>query len=62
MNREWDKAIELFKKSSLLEPFQPARDAGIATNPSRVMISRCGVMKASPPEGDWDGVYRMTTK
>ena len=62
LKRDWDKAISLFEKSSLIEPFQPDRDAGIKTNPSRVMMARCGVMKVSPPEEDWDGVYRMTTK
>lgn len=62
LNREWDKAIAHFEKSSALEPFQPDRDAGIKTNPSRVMIARCGVLKVSPPADDWDGVYRMTTK
>jgi adenylate cyclase len=62
LNREWDKAISRFEQSSALEPFQPDRDTGIKTNPSRVMIARCGVMKVSPPDDDWDGVYRMTTK
>lgn len=59
---EWDKAIALFEESSAIEFYQPDRDHGIKTNPSRVMIARCGVMKVSPPEEGWDGVYRMTTK
>ncbi len=62
LNGDWDKAIALFKESSAIEFYQPDRDPGIKTNPSRVMITRCGVMKVAPPEADWDGVYRMTTK
>ncbi|MEM1441049.1 MAG: adenylate/guanylate cyclase domain-containing protein [Verrucomicrobiota bacterium] len=62
LGQEWDKAIALFEKSSALEPFQPQRDPGIETNPSRVMIARCGILKTSPPGEGWDGVYRMTTK
>ncbi|MDF1658085.1 MAG: adenylate/guanylate cyclase domain-containing protein [Verrucomicrobiales bacterium] len=62
LSTDWDKAISLFEKSSAIEPFQPNRDPGIKTNPSQVMIARCGVMKVSPPDADWDGVYRMTTK
>lgn len=62
LERDWEEAIRLFTRSSALEPLQPERDDGIKTNPSRVMIARCGVMKVSPPEDDWDGVYRMTTK
>ncbi|MAS92716.1 MAG: hypothetical protein CMO55_05910 [Verrucomicrobiales bacterium] len=62
MNQEWDKAIEQFKKSANLELFQPNRDPGIKTNPSLMMANRCDIMKISPPEKDWDGVYRMTTK
>ncbi|MDF1824068.1 MAG: adenylate/guanylate cyclase domain-containing protein [Verrucomicrobiales bacterium] len=59
---EWDKAISLFEQSSALEFYQPGRDHGIKTNPSLVMIARCEVMKGTPPEENWDGVYRMTTK
>lgn len=59
---QWDEAIRLFEEASELEPFQPDRDPGVGTNPSRVMIARCGILKTSPPPADWDGVYRMTEK
>lgn len=59
---EWDEAIDFFEESSKLEPFQPERDSGVSTNPSRVMIARCRHLKLEPPGEDWDGVYRMTEK
>lgn len=59
---EWDEAVRLFEQSSRLELFQPDRDPGVSTNPSRVMISRCGLMKADPPPPDWDGIFRMASK
>ena len=62
MKQEWDKAIEHFERSAKLERFQPKRDTGIATNPSLMMANRCKIMKVSLSDGDWDGVYRMTTK
>ncbi len=62
LKMEWDKALECFEKSSPLELHQPDRDAGVKTNPSRIMIDRCSFMKSSPPDPDWDGVYRMTSK
>ena len=62
LKMEWDKALECFEKSSPLELHQPERDAGVKTNPSRSMIDRCSFMKSSPPDPDWDGVYRMISK
>ncbi len=62
LSMDWDKAIEFFEKSSTLERFQPEQDNGVSTNPSRVMIARCGAMKTSPPPANWDGVFRMTEK
>ena len=29
---------------------------------SKTYLGRCHIMKASPPAGDWDGVWVMTTK
>ena len=62
LKMEWGKALECFEKSSPLELHQPERDAGVKTNPSRIMIDRCSYMKSSPPAPDWDGVYQMISK
>lgn len=60
--RDWDGARRAFESAAGLEPFQPGRDTGVATNPSLVMIERCGALKASPPGEEWDGRYVMETK
>ena len=62
LEKNWDKASGKFERASTIEVFQPDRDPGIATNPSLVMIERCGIYKVSPPPADWDGVFRMTSK
>lgn len=62
LEKRWNEAIDCFRESSTLELFQPDRDPGVVTNPSRVMITRCGFLKNSPPPEDWDGVYRMKEK
>jgi adenylate cyclase len=49
----WDEAIERFRKVLEIRPF----DA-----PSHLYIERCQVLKESPPEGPWDGVFTMTKK
>lgn len=60
--RNWNKAIELFKESSELEKFIPNDDSFIYTNPSKVYIDRCEVMRENPPPEDWNGVYKMNSK
>lgn len=60
--REWDRAIALFKESAELEYFTPHDDSFIHTNPSLVYIDRCEVMKENPPSEDWNGVYVMKSK
>ena len=60
--RDWDGAKKVFEESSVLEPFQPATTPGVHSNPSLVMIERCGEMKENPQEEDWDGRYIMETK
>jgi len=60
--QDWDGAITMFEKASLIEPNQPGKTVGVATNPSLVLLDRCKVMKADPPAADWDGVYVMKTK
>lgn len=50
---KWDKAIGKFNEA-------------IAANPgdkcSKMYIERCELLKANPPEGEWNGVWVMTTK
>ncbi len=57
-NQLWDQAIEAFKFSDTLEDMFPGR----YTNPSQVYIKRCEYFKANPPEGGWDGVWKLTSK
>lgn len=48
-NQEWDKAEDYFRKHP---------DDG----PSTTYLDRIAKFKITPPDADWDGVYRMTTK
>ena len=57
-NQDWEKALEYFEKSKLLEEDFSGRN----TNPSQVFIKRCNHFSMNPPLDDWDGVWRMTTK
>jgi adenylate cyclase len=50
---KWDGAIAAFKGASALNP-------GDTLAP--LYIERCEVLKANPPEGEWDGVWVMTEK
>ncbi|NBT05633.1 MAG: GAF domain-containing protein [Betaproteobacteria bacterium] len=49
----WDTAIASFQKALSLNP----KDKLTGT-----YIERCELMKAHPPEGEWDGVWVMTDK
>jgi adenylate cyclase len=49
----WDTAIASFEKALSLNP----KDKLTGT-----YIERCELMKAHPPEGEWDGVWVMTDK
>jgi adenylate cyclase len=60
--QEWERAIQLFTKSSELEYFAPNDDSFIHTNPSLVYLDRCEVMKENPPPEDWSGVNVLTSK
>jgi adenylate cyclase len=53
-DRDWERAISLFGKSSELELYDH--------NPSRVFIRRCEMMSADPPPEDWNGVFVMEQK
>ena len=52
-NRQWQKAMEKFKKAADIKP-----DDG----PSKLYIERCDHFMKNPPPEDWDGVFTMTTK
>jgi adenylate cyclase len=62
LKQEWDEAMTCFAESAPGEPLRPARDGGVDSNPSLIMLARCEALKRQPPGEDWDGVYRMTTK
>jgi adenylate cyclase len=57
-NQDWGNALEHFKKSKQLEDNFIGRN----TNPSEVFIKRCDHFLLDPPNNDWDGVWRMTSK
>ena len=57
-NQEWTEALKIFEKSAKLED----NFAGRNTNPSKVFIERCNYFKENPPEPNWNGVWKMTTK
>ena len=52
-NREWDKAIHIFKNITAMDPKFYAAE---------VYIERCLDLKKNPPPADWDGVYTIKTK
>ncbi|MFH1759801.1 MAG: CHASE2 domain-containing protein [bacterium] len=60
IKQEWDKALNLFRESSRLEPFR--EEPGVKTTPSKVFIGRCENYKETPPDKDWDGVFTATEK
>jgi adenylate cyclase len=49
----WDDAITRFEKCLSLNP---------EDHLSRTYIGRCELLRAEPPEGEWDGVWRMKDK
>jgi adenylate cyclase len=60
--RDWDGAIELFRRSEALEVNGPGRTTGAKYNPSLIYIAITESYRAKPPPADWDGVYIMTEK
>jgi adenylate cyclase len=54
-NQNWDEAIRLFSASELGEEHPDL-------NPSMIMLARAKVLKISPPDAGWDGVYVMRSK
>jgi adenylate cyclase len=61
--RDWDGALALFEKSRDLEWHQPGRDAGVATNPSIIYLTKIvDETRSEKPGPDWDGRYVMPEK
>jgi adenylate cyclase len=50
---EWDKAIKDFNEALKANPDDKL---------SETYIERCEHLKAEPPEGEWDGIWVMTSK
>ena len=49
---EWDRAISEFEKALDIE----------GPGPCRLFVSRCRFLKEHPPEGEWDGCWKMDEK
>ncbi|HYP18282.1 MAG TPA: adenylate/guanylate cyclase domain-containing protein, partial [Opitutus sp.] len=60
--RDWEAALQLFGRSSALEPNQPGETPGVVSNPSRVYLEIVEHYRGEPPGPDWDGVYVMKEK
>jgi adenylate cyclase len=54
LKQEWDKSIELFKKSIQVR--------GYKDKSAEMLIDRCNYYKTSSPGNDWDGVFTRKTK
>lgn len=52
-NRGWEEARIAFIKALSVDP---------TDGPSKTYLDRCGVFLEAPPEADWDGVFRLTSK
>ena len=56
--QEWKIAVNKFKQAENLEDKFESRN----TTPSQIYIERCEMFMKNPPEKDWDGVWKMTSK
>ena len=56
--QEWKLAVSKFKQAENLENKFESRN----TTPSQIYIERCKMFMENPPEKDWDGVWKMTSK
>ena len=60
--RDWDGAIELFRRAEVLEPNGKGRAPGTSNNPSLVYIAIAEGYREEPPPTGWVGVYEMKEK
>ncbi len=51
--REWHQGISFFQEVLALNPND---------GPARTFLGRCEYFRHAPPEENWDGVYRLTSK
>ncbi len=61
----YDAGLALFKHRSWAEAriaFGDALKVDSSDGPSKVYLERCGVFLETPPDDDWDGVFRLTSK
>jgi len=56
--QEWKMAVNKFTQAENLEDKFESRN----TTPSQIYIERCEMFMKNPPEKDWDGVWKMTSK
>jgi adenylate cyclase len=49
---DWDRAISRFEEALGIE----------GSGPCRMFLERCRYLKQNPPEGEWDGSWRMDEK
>ena len=57
-DQKWDEAIELLTQSSKLEIYLHNNEI----NPSDIFLKRAKDFKNNPPNDDWDGSYKLTSK
>ena len=60
--RDWNGAIELFRRAEPLEVNGPGRTTEAKSNPSLVYIAIAEGYRFEAPPADWDGVYKMKEK
>lgn len=60
--RDWDGAVELFRRSEVLEVNGPGRTTGAKYNPSLIYLNKVEAFRAEPPPPGWDGVDIMKEK
>jgi adenylate cyclase len=60
--QKWDEALQAFEKSAAIEPNRPEINPDSPSTPSLVMIERVRALKTTPPDPDWNGIFKMQTK
>jgi adenylate cyclase len=60
--QQWDEALQAFEKSAAIEPNRPEINPDSPSTPSLVMIERVRALKTTPPDPDWNGIFKMQTK
>jgi adenylate cyclase len=62
---EYHKGLAMYRRkqfSEAIEQFEKALAIDFSDAPSKLYIERSKVLKATPPAGDWDGVFVLKTK